>query len=233
MRCTRCDGIAVPQAVGIAPDGKVVFGYCRSCLEDTDCRLVEVPARGPYDLRLRFSSVEKPRSWVSAAWGSASSADGTQGLVGIVAFLLVSWGLAVLTVGLVLTSQPSPGASPFGNGTPSLLGVGGGFTALLGLTFLVLAASRQSIPGPRLLMLLTWLPFGFAVIMLLFAIVDYQPRRNVPLVLGVSVALLISIVSGLLDRSRRRNERAVSPWPFVKKAPTPGRTSADGPGRVL
>ncbi len=51
MRCTRCDGLAVPQAVGIAPDGRVVFGWCLQCLADSDCRLVEVPATGMIHLR--------------------------------------------------------------------------------------------------------------------------------------------------------------------------------------
>ena len=27
MRCTRCDGLAVPQAVGLAPDGQVVARF--------------------------------------------------------------------------------------------------------------------------------------------------------------------------------------------------------------
>jgi hypothetical protein len=42
MRCTRCDGFAVPQALGRLPDGRLAFGWCLSCLETTGCAIVAV-----------------------------------------------------------------------------------------------------------------------------------------------------------------------------------------------
>src|SRR4051812_17883958 len=50
MRCTRCDGLVVPQAVGIDPEGKVVFGWCLQCLADHRCKLVETSPLGPWNL---------------------------------------------------------------------------------------------------------------------------------------------------------------------------------------
>ena len=37
MRCTRCDGLTIPQATGRTPDGRFVFGWCVTCLKETGC----------------------------------------------------------------------------------------------------------------------------------------------------------------------------------------------------
>jgi hypothetical protein len=233
MRCTRCDGLAVPQAVGIAPDGKVVFGYCLQCLADTDCRLVEVPARGPWDLKLSFSSTELPRQSSGQGITPAAPIDQSQWIVGVVAFLMITWGLLVLVAGLSITPRPGSASSPFGNGTTSLLGIGGAFTALLGLGLLILVSRRDAFPGTFLLTLLSWLSFLTALGILSYGIIDYQPRRNVPLVLGSAVAILISVVSRLIERSHRRasGNMAVS-LPLKLNSPS-GKSNADGPKRLL
>ena len=64
MRCTRCDGLVVPQAVGIDADGRVVFGWCLRCLARSKCRLVEISEASPLELKLNFKigeSAGRPR----------------------------------------------------------------------------------------------------------------------------------------------------------------------------
>src|SRR3954463_14496362 len=87
MRCTRCDGLAVPQAVGIAPNGKVVFGYCPQCLADTNCRLVEGPARGLSDLRLPFSATDATPTEPPQGTPPPAPTDQSRWILGVVAFL--------------------------------------------------------------------------------------------------------------------------------------------------
>ena len=74
MRCTRCDGLAVPQAVGIDADGRVVFGWCLRCLARSKCRLVEIPEAGPLELKLNFKSGRVRRE--TGLVGPAAGADG-------------------------------------------------------------------------------------------------------------------------------------------------------------
>ncbi len=55
MRCTRCDRLAIPQAVGLSREGLVVFGWCLDCLEETGCTEIEAVAtreNPPSDPRL-------------------------------------------------------------------------------------------------------------------------------------------------------------------------------------
>lgn len=86
MRCTRCDGLAVPQAVGISEDGRVVFGWCLECLADTHCDLVEIPAKGIDDLKLTFTT--DPRK--SARDRTGSRADSKTNAVDVYASINVN-----------------------------------------------------------------------------------------------------------------------------------------------
>jgi hypothetical protein len=219
--------------VGISPDGKVVFGFCLQCLADTNCRLVDVPARGPYDFILGFSTSKAIRPVTGHLAISASQIDQSRWIIGVVAFLMITWGLVVLAAGLAMPPSPDPQASPFGNGTTALLGIGGGVTSLLGLGLLVLVAYRDEFPGLVLLTLVSWLSFLAAIGMLLYGIADYQPRRNVLLVLGVCTSVLISVVSRLLERSQRRALKSIGSFPMPKPASAPDKSNADGPGRLL
>jgi len=103
--------------VGIAPDGRVVFGWCLQCLADKDCRLVEVPAAGPWDLRLSFPISEPARPPLPRGDNSAATVDQSQWIVAIVAFLMISWGLILLAAGLFSGSRPASATSPLGNVT--------------------------------------------------------------------------------------------------------------------
>jgi hypothetical protein len=233
MRCTRCDGLAVPQAVGINPGGKVVFGYCRNCLADTKCRIVEVQARGPEELKLRFSTSEPSRQQGGSDTNQETPMDQTGWIIGAVAFLLIAWGLLVLTAGLTISTRPGPESSPLGNGTMALLASGGIVSALLGLGLLVLATRQAVFPGLVLLRILAWSSFVAALGLLAYGILDYQPRRNVPLVLGVGIAVLVSAVSHRLERSHRRVLGTAGLSPAPKPAPSQGISSADGPRPLL
>src|SRR5437764_5454433 len=156
MRCTRCDGLAVPQAVGIAPDGKVVFGFCLECLADTECRLVEVPADGPWDLKLSFAMGKSAHRPPSGSYPSAAAIDQSQWIIAVVAFLMISWGLILLAAGLFIGPRPNWGASSAAHGFSPLLVFGGGATALLGLVLIVLATRRDWFPGIFMLSVLSW-----------------------------------------------------------------------------
>src|SRR5271166_3504297 len=192
MRCTRCDGLAVPQAVGIAPDGRVVFGWCLQCLADKQCRLVEVTATGPWDLRLSFPINEPARPPLPGDNNPAAVVDQSQWIVAIVAFLMISWGLILLAAGLFSGSRPAPATSPLGNGTAQLLGIGGAVTAVLGLALMVVASRRNWFPGSFLLALLSWLSLLAALGILATGLLDFQPDRNLQVVAGAGVALTIS-----------------------------------------
>jgi hypothetical protein len=231
MRCTRCDGLAVPQAVGIAPDGTVVFGWCRQCLADTDCDLVEVAAVGLADLRLSFTSGSPARHPPRAGVSMPGRIDESQWIISIVAFLMVACGLILLTAGVFTAAQPPADSSPLGNGSPALLGVGGGLLALLGLALLLAASFRDWLPSTFMLVLLSWLSFLIGLGILAQGIFDYQPRRNIPVVLSSGVALVISATALILARSQKRKVRSghfSAPW---KVAPKTGWT-AGGTSRL-
>jgi hypothetical protein len=232
MRCTRCDGLAVPQAVGVAPNGTVVFGWCLQCLADTNCRLVEIPSAGLWDLRLSFV-IDKPKRFAPLEGSSSPAAvDESRWILAIVAFLMVGCGLILLTAGLFTVSQPPIGSNSLGNGSPALLGVGGGATALLGLGILVLASYRDWLPGAFMLGLLSWLSFVIGLGILAQGIFDYQPRRNVPLVLGSGAALAISVAALLLARSQKRKAQTIphsAPW---KTSSEFGWSNAGGNSRL-
>ncbi len=226
MRCTRCDGLAVPQAVGIAPDGRVIFGWCLQCLADKQCRLVEVPAAAPWDLKLSFPISQPSRPPLPAANNPAAGVDQSQWIVAIVAFLMISWGLILLAAGLFSGARAASTTSPLGNGTDRLLGVGGAATAVLGLGLMALVSRRNWFPGTFLLALLSWLSLLAALGILTTGLLDYQPDRNVQVVLGAGMALTISVMTRLLERSVKRKLKpapASKPW---KPASSTGKSSA-------
>jgi hypothetical protein len=232
MRCTRCDGLAVPQAVGIDPKGAVVFGWCVPCLASKNCQLVEIDASGPWDLKLSFVVGQREMPVVSEASSSAQVIDQSSWIVALVAFLMVSWGLILIAAGLFGETWSSSSRRPPGSGTSPLLGIGGGATALLGLGLMVFVSRRSGSSGTLLLLPLGWLSFLASVGMLGYAILDYQPRRNLPVLLGAGLALAISAVSRLLERSRRSSLRASSLAPPPNAPAAPGWAKASGAKRM-
>jgi hypothetical protein len=131
MRCTRCDAIAVPQALGRLPDGRLAFGLCVACLEAEGCAVIDVgPSRQHRAHRLRVRRAPRPID---------PRRRGLRGLAG----LLAAWGLLLAVLGATSSgSQPGAPPSPFGNGTPLLLTVGA--------VAMVLTALALDLAGRRL-----------------------------------------------------------------------------------
>jgi len=233
MRCTRCDGLAVPQGVGIAPSGKVVFGYCRDCLADPKCRLVEVTAREPRDLILDFSACDRTSREDDSLSSLPITMDKARWIIALVGFAMIAWGLVLLTAGLATTPGPAPAVSPFGNGTMALLGVGGLVTALLGVGLLVLAVRHAGFPALTLVGLMSCGSLLTGLGLLVYGTKDLRRARYTSLVVGMSLAILISAVSLLLERFWGRalkSPRLSSPW---KLAAASGKSGADGPRPLL
>jgi hypothetical protein len=232
MRCTRCDGLAVPQAVGIAPDGTVVFGWCRPCLAKKNCQLVEIAAAGPWDLKLAFTAGEPDKSLYSGDSRSAPALDQSPWIVALVAFLMISWGLILVAAGLFGESWTSSATRLPGSGRSPLLGIGGGATALLGLGLMVMASRRSGFSNRFLLVLLSWLSFLGSLGILACAIFDYQPRRNIPVLLGAGLALAISVAARLLERLQRRKSQIMSVSSASWKPAAQGWAKAGGMKRL-
>jgi hypothetical protein len=218
--------------VGIAPDGTVVFGWCRQCLADTDCDLVEVAAAGLADLHLSFTPGRSTRQPQRAGVAASGGIDESQWIISIVAFLMVASGLILLTAGVFTGAQPPADSSSLGNGSPALLGVGGGVLALLGLALLLVSSFRDWLPGSFMLVLLSWLSFLIGLGILAQGIFDYQPRRNIPIVLGSGVALVISATALMLARSLKRKVRSGPLSAPLKVAPKSGWSNAGGTSRL-
>jgi hypothetical protein len=134
MRCTRCDAIVVPQALGRLPDGRLAFGLCISCLEAEGCTRIEVgPSRGRRAHRLHVRPARR------------LSDPRRRGLRAL-AVLLAGWGLMLAVIGATSSgSRPGAPPSPFGNGTPLLLLVGAAAMAAMAIA-LDLAGRRLRRP---------------------------------------------------------------------------------------
>lgn len=216
MRCTRCDGLAVPQAVGIAADGRVIFGWCRACLADSRCELVEVSAKGIRDLSLNFSpdrsdaeaSKQQTRS-------SAAGVDQSIWIVGVVGFLMIAWGMTVTIAGLVVDPETRSRAGPLGNGSAPLLRVGGLATILLGLMFLTLAANRDRIFRRRVVRIVRWGGLIVSLIISSYAILSGGMARN-PLPIGWAfcLPLILSAIAFIVDERERHASPPVKSWEF-------------------
>src|SRR3954452_2147187 len=99
MRCTRCDRIALPQVLGRKQDGHLVFGWCRACLVEEGCEVVDEP---PVDLRLRVRLSPRLR-WrracrVAKRLRRVPSGQRQLGLV-VTACLMAAWALVLTAVG--------------------------------------------------------------------------------------------------------------------------------------
>jgi len=96
---------------------------------------------------------------------------------------------------------------------------------------MVLASRRNWFPGTFLLALLSWLSLLACLGILANGLFDYQPDRNVQVVLGAGMALAISVMTRLLERSVKRKLKpapASKPW---KPASSAGKSSAGGTRR--
>jgi hypothetical protein len=174
VRCTRCDRIAVPQAVGLTRDGLVVFGWCLTCLAEQGCTLVEIPGDGPFAPRGSRRRRARRRRRRSPRAVSRRLA-----LV-LVAVVMAVWAALLMVVGAVLRTSALP---PRRLAAPPLL-AGGGVMAATSLALWLASLDRPR----RALVVLKMVQVAAAVVafgVLIVAIARHDPRSN-PLVVGIA-----------------------------------------------
>lgn len=230
MRCTRCDRLAVPQAIGITPEGDLVFGWCLECLEGTGCSGIEVaPRHRRSSTRLSLHErVPLPLAKVRARRRARARARALERaeprprpgilelrrkIVAAVAGLLGLWGLVLVSAGLTLRARRGGGpVSPLGNGTPALLIGGGATTALVGLSLWAHSSGSAWLRSPRSLRLIQAIAFLIALGVLIEGIIHRFPQREPAVVILASLALAVSIVARLVElRWLRRLENGGAP----------------------
>jgi hypothetical protein len=202
MRCTRCDRWAVPQTVGRTPDGVLVFGWCLDCMRETGCTETELaihPRASHLPLLHELERVACP----ALDRDRRGPPEGRARIITLVTLVLAAWGALLLSVGGWLFLQPPEGsASPFGNGTPLLLIVGGAATTAtalaLGMTTFgpVLFRSRPALRSAR------WAGFLLALFLLVVGILDHVPQRDPYLVLAAAAALTVAGFARRLEGCR-------------------------------
>lgn len=210
MRCTRCDRPAVPQAVGRTPDGDVVFGWCLACLRATECEGVVVArSDGPKAGR------RKREEWVSLeefdgreSPDRSDSPERRHGIVGLIAVFLSAWGGGLLLAGLRVGSRVRPqSTSPFGNGTPALLIMGGISSLVVGMALGGVAFSRAG-GSPNSWRRVRYLTLALAALAVAAGVIRHDPRRDPLVVVAVTACLGLSAAARWLER--RTTAREVS-----------------------
>lgn len=198
MRCTRCDKIAVPQAVGLTRDGLVVFGWCLECLAQEECVLVEIPGDGPLATRAfrrrRRRLAARRRSRIPRARRSRRLA------LTLVAAIMAGWAALLTICGAVLVAYPLQ--PPRRLSAPMLL-TGAILVAATSLALWLATLDRRR----RFLVLLQVVQVAAAVVAfgaLIRGIARYDFRRNVPV---VGVALAAFAVSWAARWAERRRQR--------------------------
>jgi hypothetical protein len=210
MRCTRCDRWALPQTVGRTPDGVLVFGWCPDCVRDAGCVEIELLVRPRASHLPSLRELERAARLVSPASDGARDRPGHRAgrarMITLVTVVLAAWGAFLLSAGAWLFLQPAEGpASPFGNGTPVLLAVGGAATMVTALALGMTGFGPALVRSRRTLRSIRWTAFLFAVAILVAGIVDHVQRRDPYLVLTVALALAVAGLALRLER--RRNPR--------------------------
>lgn len=219
MRCARCNGLTVPQAIGYTPEGHVVFGWCVSCLEESGCLDIKVArtdrlvASRPLASETRASKA-RPRATARPRRKETEpnrDGDDRGKVVSAVALVLALWGLALLSVGLVLGSRPTPRpASPLGNGSPPLFIAGGSAVAAVGLGLWFVVSGRTWL-GTRLgLKAVQAVSFLAALTVIGAGIFIHSPRRVAFVVAFATLALAVSVTARWLEL--RRFRRAARGW---------------------
>jgi hypothetical protein len=212
MRCARCDRLAIPQAVGLSPEGLVVFGWCLDCLEEAGCTDVEVverrsDRRGPPRVSSLGSIAPRP---------ALDRRDRRRLFLGVT-LLLSIWSIVLIAGGIrTIRQPPAPNPSPLGNGSPLLLLAGGAATATTSLLLLVLSHGRALLRSRRAWLWVQSGSFLLALAILFAGIVYHDPRRDPFVVAAAGLALGVSV--GAHWRERRlpaataRTGTRISEW---------------------
>jgi len=203
MRCTRCDRLAVPQALGTTPDGRLVFGWCLDCLTETNCTGIQ-PADDARGIGLDHGL--RPLAPVP---DRGDSVPDRRQAARLVVGLLGGWALVLSTTGVFLIGRARPaGPSPLGNGTPIFLLAGGASSAVTcGLLWGLMLGPRH-VQSWKVLRALRWATFLLALIILMWGIIVYTPRRA-PLIVAAAASFLgLSAMARVRER-RLRHKAAV------------------------
>jgi hypothetical protein len=204
MRCARCDRLVVPQATGWTREGQLVFGWCVSCLEETDCRDIRVAKQIGRKHRFRARSRPlHPEVRHVQTRPARTPMDDRRQVVSAVALVMALWGIALTIVGLVLSVRHDPSkAGRLGNSTPSLLIGGGGSTAAVGLALWGIITGPSLLRSRVALKVIQGVAFVVAMAALIAGIALRTPRLD-PLVIGVtSTALAVSVAARWLEIRR-------------------------------
>jgi hypothetical protein len=197
MRCAQCDRLAIPQAVGLSPEGLVVFGWCLDCLEEAGCTEIEVVER-------RRDRRRPPRvtSLGSIAPRPAADRRDRRRLFLFVTSLLSVWSIVLIAVGIwTIRQPPASNPSPLGNGRPMLFLAGGAATATTSLLLFVLSHGRALLGSRQAWLWVQSASFLLALAILCAGIVFHDPRRDPFVVAAAGLALGLSV--GAHWRERR------------------------------
>jgi hypothetical protein len=192
----------LPQTVGRTPDGVLVFGWCLDCVREAGCTEVEL------SMRPRASHLPSLQELERAARPGRDRdrqghREGRAWMVTLVTVVLAAWGMLLLSGGAWLFLRPAEGpASPFGNGTPLLLVVGGAATMATALTLGATAFGPVLVRSRRALRSIRWTAFLFAMAVLVVGILDHVHTRDPYLVLTVGLALTVAGFAHGLERRR-------------------------------
>ncbi|CAN5900723.1 hypothetical protein BH23PLA1_BH23PLA1_03710 [soil metagenome] len=192
MRCTRCQGLAVPQAIGRDRQGRLIFGWCLRCLREEGCRISSVS--GEIQPSARVFRASKPAAEVEtrADWTGTARRQGLRGL----AILLLAWALILVAFGRRWTDTQ---AIPVGAGLrPAPLLLGGAILFVIGLGLLLATIDQPKI-ARKLLQVARWGSVVLAFGALAWGILGNDPKRNLVVLAIVVGAVIVSTVSQWLE----------------------------------
>jgi hypothetical protein len=201
MRCARCDRLAYPLVLGRAPDGNLVFGWCRSCLDEEGCALVEsapapitVKRREPIGRKLR--RIRRTIRRLARRPRAARSMEASRRLATIgVSGLMAAWALVLAFVG---------GFKLIAHGDPKgpMLLTGAGVMAIISLIVWVSLIGRS--PGSGVV----WKVVQVASAVVAFGTLAWGVLRNdpskAPRIVAISgAALAVSWMARRIELKKR------------------------------
>ncbi len=203
MRCTRCDRIAVPQALGVTPDDQLVFGWCVPCLKEVGC--TEIVVAGKAQVVKAPLQAKRGAEFRDAA--SYTSAERRRGIA-LVGRLLSCWALILVFAGAWLSGRPRRSTeNSLGNGSPVLMFVGGLGSMLL--AWVLLSAAVGSSPARSASLYRRFAAMGLIVATIMIALrlgPSLEPCLARVLLILVGASGLSVAAGYALRKIRERNE---------------------------